>query len=136
MAIFNKFNTSYFFAFDNKTIEKVNFPKFLYKALKYMSRTFYCLFLHCLLLLLLQFLCYLFIRTITLVNVYLNWLNWFHFLILEGGLLVILIDCMIFLSPLLDVTRMYMSRISLFAQADYGFLCLQMLSFHLWSKWL
>ena len=35
-----------------------------------------------------------------------NWLNWFHFLILEGDLLVILIDCMIFLSPLLDVTRM------------------------------
>ena len=26
----------------------------------------------------------------------LNWLNWFHFLILQGGLLVILIDCMIF----------------------------------------
>ena len=29
---------------------------------------------------------------ITLVHVHLNWLNWFHFLILEGGLLVILID--------------------------------------------
>ena len=28
----------------------------------------------------------------------------FHFLILEGGLLVILIDCMISLSPFLDVT--------------------------------
>ena len=125
MGIFNKFNTSYFFAFDNKAIEKVNFPKFLNKALKYMSRTFYCLFLHCLLLLLLLFLCYLFIRTITLVNVYLNWLNWFHFLILEGGLLVFLIDCTIFLSPLLDVTRMYMSRIYFFAQVDYGFLWLQ-----------
>ena len=25
---------------------------------------------------------------ITLVDVHLNWLNWFHFLILEGGLLV------------------------------------------------
>ena len=43
---------------------------------------------------------------ITLVDVHLNWLNWFHFLFLEGGLLVILIDCMIFLSPFLDVTRM------------------------------
>ena len=32
---------------------------------------------------------------ITWVDVYLNWLNWFHFLILEG-LLVILIDSMIF----------------------------------------
>ena len=29
-----------------------------------------------------------------------------HLCILEGGLLVILIDCMIFLSPFLDVTRM------------------------------
>ena len=36
---------------------------------------------------------------ITLVDVHLNWLNWFHFLILEGGPLVILIDCMNFLSP-------------------------------------
>ena len=43
---------------------------------------------------------------ITLVNFLQNWLNWFHFHFLEGGLLVILIDWMIFLSPLLDVTRM------------------------------
>ena len=42
--------------------------------------------------------------------VLLNQLNWFQFLILEGGLLVILIDCMIFLSPFLDVKRMSMSR--------------------------
>ena len=34
-----------------------------------------------------------------------NWLNWFHFLFLEGGLLVTLTDCMNFLSPFLDVTR-------------------------------
>ena len=27
-------------------------------------------------------------------DVYLNWPNWLHFLIFEGGLLVILIDCM------------------------------------------
>ena len=32
----------------------------------------------------------------TLVDVLMNWLNWFHFLILEEGVLVILIDCMIF----------------------------------------
>ena len=32
-----------------------------------------------------------------------NWLNWFHFLFLEGGLLLILIDCIIFLSSFLDV---------------------------------
>ena len=53
-----------------------------------------------------------------------NWLNWFHFLFLEGGLLVILIDCMIFLSPFLDVTRMSMSTVSFFAQLDSGILCL------------
>ena len=49
---------------------------------------------------------------ITLVDVYLNWLNWFHFLILRRGLLVILIDCMIFLPPFLDVTQMSMSGVS------------------------
>ena len=41
---------------------------------------------------------------ITLVDVLQNWLNWFHFLFFEGGLLFILI----FLSPFLDVTRMSM----------------------------
>ena len=51
-------------------------------------------------------------------------LNWFHFLILEGGLLVILIDCMIFLSPFLDVTRMSMSTVSVLAQPDSGILYL------------
>ena len=35
---------------------------------------------------------------IALVDVHLNWLNWFHFLILEAGLLDILIDCMIFVT--------------------------------------
>ena len=42
------------------------------------------------------------------LDFYLNCLNWFHFLILEGGLLFILIDCLIFLSPFSDVTRMSM----------------------------
>ena len=37
--------------------------------------------------------------SITLVDVLQNWLNWFHFLFLNGGQPVILIDCMIFLSP-------------------------------------
>ena len=46
---------------------------------------------------------------ITLIDVLQNWLNWFHFLFLEGGLLIILIDYMIFLSPFLGVTRMSMS---------------------------
>ena len=35
---------------------------------------------------------------------HLNWLNWFHFLFIEGGLIFILIVCMIFLLPFLDVT--------------------------------
>ena len=46
----------------------------------------------------------------------LNWLNWFQFLILEGGLLVILvlIDCRTFLSSILDVTRQqFLSTVSL-----------------------
>ena len=38
-----------------------------------------------------------------------NWLNWFHFLILEGSLLGILIDSTSFLTPFLDVTRFYVS---------------------------
>ena len=59
-----------------------------------------------------------------LVDALQNWLNWFHFLFLEGGLLVILIDCMIFLSPFLDVTRMSMSTVSFLAQLNSGFLCL------------
>ena len=41
---------------------------------------------------------------ISLVDIHLNLLNWF-FLIFRGGPLVILIDCMIFLSPFLGVTR-------------------------------
>ena len=44
--------------------------------------------------------------------------------ILEGDLLVILIDCMIFLSPFLDVTRMSMSTVWFLAQLDSGILYL------------
>ena len=47
----------------------------------------------------------------TLIDICLNWLNLFHFLILESGPLAILIDCMFFLSPFLDVTRMSMSAV-------------------------
>ena len=43
---------------------------------------------------------------------------------LEEGLLVILIDFMIFLSPFLDFTRMSMSTVSLLAQLDCGIFCL------------
>ena len=61
---------------------------------------------------------------ITLLDVHLNKLNWFHFLILEEGLLVILIDYMTFLSPFLDVTQMSMSAISFHAQLNSEILCL------------
>ena len=37
-----------------------------------------------------------------------SWLSWFHFLFLKGGLLVILMHYITFLSPFLDVTRMSM----------------------------
>ena len=74
---------------------------------------------------------------ITLVDVNLNWLNWFHFLILEGGLLLILIDCMIFLSPFLDITRMSMSTVFSSSHSyTLEFSAYRMLTFDLWSKWL
>ena len=61
---------------------------------------------------------------ITLVDVVQNWCNWFHFLFLVGGLLGILIDCMIFMSPFLDVTRVSMSTVSFLTELDAGILCL------------
>ena len=61
---------------------------------------------------------------ITLVDVYLNWLNWFHFIILKGRLLVILIDYLIFLSSFLDVTRIPMLKVSFLTQRAFGFLWL------------
>ena len=59
-----------------------------------------------------------------MVDVYLNWFNWFQFLDLKGGLLFILIDCMIFLSLFLDIRRMYMSTVSFLAQLGSGILYL------------
>ena len=61
---------------------------------------------------------------ITLVDILQNWLNWFHFLFLEGDLLIILIDCMIFLSIFRDGTKMSMSTVCLFTHLDSGILCL------------
>ena len=66
----------------------------------------------------------LFLRSINLVDIHLNQLNWFHFLIFKGGLLVILMDSLIFLLPLFDVTRMSMSTVSFLAQLDSGIFCL------------
>ena len=61
----------------------------------------------------------------TLVDVHLNWLNWFPFLILVAGPLVILIGCMIFLSPFLYVIRISTSTVSFLTLLDSGILCLQ-----------
>ena len=75
---------------------------------------------------------------ITLVDFHLNWLSWFHFLIFGGDLHVILIDCLIFLSPFIDVTRMPMSTVSLLAQLEFSAsrILYRMPFFVLWSKWL
>ena len=43
----------------------------------------------------------------------------------EGGLLIILIDCIIFLSPFLQVTRMFVLTVSFLAQTDSGILYLK-----------
>ena len=59
---------------------------------------------------------------ITLVGVLQNRLNLFHSFILVGGLLVILIDCMIFLLLFLDVTRMSMRTV--FFLSAYRIRCL------------
>ena len=47
-----------------------------------------------------------------------------HFLILDGVLVLILIDFMIFPPPFLDVTRMSTSTVSFLAQLYSGILCL------------
>ena len=67
---------------------------------------------------------YVFSTGITLVGVLQNWLNWFHVAFLEVSLLVILIDCMIFLSQFLDFTKMSMSTGSFLTQLDSWILCL------------
>ena len=61
---------------------------------------------------------------ITSVNGHLNCLNWFLFFILMGGLIVILIDYMIFRSLFLDVTKIFMSPVSFLTQLNSEILCL------------
>ena len=50
--------------------------------------------------------------------------NTFEKINIKGGLLVILIDYMVFLSPFLDVARMPMSTVSFLTQLHSGILCL------------
>ena len=61
---------------------------------------------------------------ITLEDVYLNRLNCYHFFILVGALLLIVADCMIFLSQSLDAIRMSMSAVSFLAKLGPGILFL------------
>ena len=44
------------------------------------------------------------------VDVHVNWLNRLHFLIILGRPLIILIGCMMFLSPSLDIIKRSISR--------------------------
>ena len=51
---------------------------------------------------------------ITLVDVHINWMNWFQFLVFVGGQFVIL-----------DVVKISISAVSFHAQLDSGLLYLQ-----------
>ena len=51
-----------------------------------------------------------------MLDVHLNWVSWYHFFIVEEGLLVILRDCMIFLSTFLNITRMSVNSFPLTAR--------------------
>ena len=66
-----------------------------------------------------------------MVDVHLNWLDWFHFLIVVGGLIVIVIDWIVYLSPFLDAMRM--SMLTFFSCYSYTMELspLRMLSFNM-----
>ena len=50
--------------------------------------------------------------SITLVDVHLNWLNWFHILVLNAGQLIILIGCMISVAILRCYKDAYVKSVS------------------------
>ena len=52
------------------------------------------------------------------VDVYLNWLKWFHVLFFVGSPLALLVDCMIFHLPFLDAIRISELAVSFLAQLD------------------
>ena len=70
-------------------------------------------------------------KAFTLVDDHLSWLNWFQFLILVGGPLVIIIDSLIFIFLFLDGIRMSMLTVSFLTQPYSGILCLK--NTFLWS---
>ena len=76
---------------------------------------------------------WLFSISIMIVDVHLNWLNWFHSSILVEDPFVILIDCMISFLPFLNVIGMTMSTISFLAHLHAGMICRKIA--YLWSKW-
>ena len=61
---------------------------------------------------------------ITFVDVHMNWLNWFHFVILEGGLLVILYKLHDFSVIIPKCTKMSMPTVSSLALLGSGIFCL------------
>ena len=72
--------------------------------------------------------------SITLVDIHLNLLNWCHFLILTGNPILVLRDCMIFLSPYLDATKMTMSTVFSCYIWTLQFCTYRMFFFNLGSK--
>ena len=71
---------------------------------------------------------------IDLIDLYLNWCNRFHFLILVAGPFVFLIDSIIVLSPFLDVIRISTSAVFFFAQLDSESFFGRIPSFDLWFE--
>ena len=64
-------------------------------------------------------------RDITLIEVYLNWLNCFTFFIPVEGRLVVRRDYMIFLSLILDIIMVSMSTVIFLTQLGSGILRMQ-----------
>ena len=63
------------------------------------------------------------------------WTGWNgYFLILKGGLIVIMLDCMLFQSQFLDVTRISMSIVSFFIPLDYAGAAIQWYLPNHWSS--
>ena len=58
----------------------------------------------------------------TFGNAHLNGLKQFLFIILVAELLIILIDCLIFLLPFLDVTRISISTVHFFVHLNWNML--------------
>ena len=58
-----------------------------------------------------------------MVDVHLNWLDWFHFLIVVGSLTVIVIDWVVYLSPFLRCCEDVYVNIFFVVQLHNGIIC-------------